>query len=56
MTVPHITEECVNAMAASGIEDLRSMVISVDRKPEVLAQILKPIIGDRPAEQALEVS
>ena len=56
MTVPHVTEECIDVLDAAGIKELPSMVLAVERKPEALTQILHPIIEDRPTEQALEVS
>lgn len=56
MTVPHINEECLQALEAAGIDAVPKMIMTVENKPEKLTQILTPILGDRSTEQALEVS
>ena len=53
--MPHLTEECVAALASAGIESVSEMIAVVERKVDILLQILSPIIDERPTQQAIEV-
>eukprot|EP00210_Caulerpa_lentillifera_P001589 g1527.t1 len=55
LTVPHLTQECVEALQEAGIKTLPELMRNVENKLEPIKNVLEPILEENQLTQAFEM-